>query len=139
MRFAPLPKGRRAQSLLPMIDVVFFLIIFFMMVSHFAAPEPFAVARPVSTGTEAAAGELAVFVKADGTVAALSDGVVLTAEAALAALDAARQARCGDGCAVPPMLLVHADAEAPAAALAGLLPALAGLGFADIRLVTVQE
>ena len=47
---SPLRKDiRQAEPLLPMIDVVFFLIIFFMMVSHFADPEPFAVARPAST------------------------------------------------------------------------------------------
>lgn len=139
MRLAPQPKGRRAESLLPMIDVVFFLIIFFMMVSHFAAPEPFVVARPASTGTEAVAGEMSVFLKADGTVAALSGGAVFTGDAALSGLVADRQARCGADCDSPPLLLVHADAEAPAAALAGLLPRLAAAGFADIRLVTVRE
>lgn len=130
---SPLRKDiRQAEPLLPMIDVVFFLIIFFMMVSHFADPEPFAVARPASTAEEAVSAELALYLSAEGAVAMRGDQGVVEGDAAVAAL----VARCGDACG--PVLL-HADMAAPAGAVAALLPKLAAAGLADIRLVTVRE
>jgi len=125
--------GRRAEPLLPMIDVVFFLIVFFMMVSHFAAPEPFAVTAPVAGADAAVAGDGAIYVSAAGVVAVRGDGGVLEGEAAVAAL----AARCGGGACGA--VLVHADAAAPAAVVAGLLPRLAAAGLSDLRLVTVRE
>ncbi len=124
MRIAPIRRGRRAESLLPMIDVVFFLIIFFMMVSHFAAPEPFAVARPTSDGTEAVAGELSLFLDAAGQWGHVGPDGAVMGDAALQSLQAALQDRCAvvDCTETPAILLLHADAEAPASLLAEALP-----------------
>ena len=133
MRLTPLSRkgARQAEPLLPMIDVVFFLIVFFMIVSRFAEPEPFAVTPPVS-GTEAeVAGELALFLGADGEFGLRAGASVLRGEAALAAL----AARCDGGCDA---LLLHADMAAPAGAVAAILPRLAAAGFTDIRIVTVR-
>ena len=141
MRLAPIRRGRRAESLLPMIDVVFFLIIFFMMVSHFAAPEPFAVARPTSDGTEPVAGELSLFLDASGQWGHVGPDGAVTGEAALQSLQAALQDHCVevDCKATPAILLLHVDAEAPASLLAEALPQLLAMGFADLRLITVGE
>lgn len=141
MRIAPIRRGRRAESLLPMIDVVFFLIIFFMMVSHFAAPEPFAIARPSSDGTEAVEGELGLFLDAAGQWGHVGPAGVVTGDAALASLQTALQEHCGevDCKETPAVLLLHADAEAPASLLAEALPQLMAMGFADLRLITVAE
>jgi biopolymer transport protein ExbD len=141
LRIAPIRRGRRAESLLPMIDVVFFLIIFFMMVSHFAAPEPFAVARPTSDGTEAVAGELSLFLDAAGQWGHVGPDGAVMGDAALQSLQAALQDRCAvvDCTETPAILLLHADAEAPASLLAEALPQLMAMGFADLRLITVGE
>jgi|LauGreDrversion4_2_1035121.scaffolds.fasta_scaffold198918_2 biopolymer transport protein ExbD len=141
IRIAPIRRGRRAESLLPMIDVVFFLIIFFMMVSHFAAPEPFAVARPTSDGTEAVAGELSLFLDAAGQWGHVGPDGAVMGDAALQSLQAALQDRCAvvDCTETPAILLLHADAEAPASLLAEALPKLLAMGFADLRLITVGE
>ena len=141
IRIAPIRRGRRAESLLPMIDVVFFLIIFFMMVSHFAAPEPFAVARPTSDGTEAVAGELSLFLDAAGQWGHVGPDGAVMGDAALQSLQAALQDRCAvvDCTETPAILLLHADADAPASLLAEALPKLLAMGFADLRLITVGE
>jgi len=141
MRIAPIRRGRRAESLLPMIDVVFFLIIFFMMVSHFAAPEPFAVARPTSDVTEAVAGELSLFLDAAGQWGHVGAEGAVMGDAALSSLQAALQDRCAvvDCTETPAILLLHADADAPASLLAEALPKLLAMGFADLRLITVGE
>jgi len=141
MRIAPIRRGRRAESLLPMIDVVFFLIIFFMMVSHFAAPEPFAVARPTSDRTEAVAGELSLFLDAAGQWGHVGPDGAVMGDAALQSLQAAFQDRCAvvDCTEMPAILLLHADADAPASLLAEALPKLLAMGFADLRLITVGE
>lgn len=140
MQLAPIRRGRRAESLLPMIDVVFFLIIFFMMVSHFAAPEPFAVARPSSDGTEAVAGELSLFLDANGQWGHIGPTGTVTGEAAFQSLQSALQAQClaVDCVQTPAVLLLHADAAAPATLLAEALPQLMAMGFADLRLITVD-
>ena len=141
MRLAPIRRGRRAESLLPMIDVVFFLIIFFMMVSHFAAPEPFAVARPASDGTEAVAGELGLFLDAAGQWGHVGATGAVMGDGALPSLQAALQEHCAqvDCKETPAVLLLHADAAAPATLLAEALPQLMAMGFADLRLITVGE
>lgn len=126
-------EGRQAEPLLPMIDVVFFLIVFFMMVSHFAEPEPFAVARPLSGADQQVAGDGAIYVSATGQVAVQGADGVVEGDAAVAAL----VARCGNGACGP--VLIHADEAAPAGVVAALLPKLAAAGLADLRLVTVRE
>ncbi|MEZ5756557.1 MAG: biopolymer transporter ExbD [Paracoccaceae bacterium] len=132
MRLAPPRTRRRSDPLLPMIDVVFFLIVFYMIVSSFAEPEPFPIAPPQSASAAPVEGELALFLGPDGTVAIAGATGPITGDAALAEL-AARCAAPGCG-----PLRLHADAAAPASALAALLPRLAAAGHADIRLVTVQ-
>lgn len=140
MRLSDPAPRTKPEPLLPMIDVVFFLVVFFMIVSRFTNAEPFAVARPASDAQEVAVGDLALFLAADGHLgfagaSGLSDG-----EAALAALAQARTAYCAaQDCKSPPPLLLHADAAAPGAVLAQLLPKLAAMGFGELRLITVAQ
>lgn len=124
--------GRQAEPLLPMIDVVFFLIVFFMMVSRFAEPEPFPLERPLSAAEADVAGEVALYISVDGEPAARGETGVLRGDEAIVALVARCAVPCGP-------VLIHADAAAPASAVAGLLPKLAAAGLADLRLVTVRE
>ncbi|OYU18990.1 MAG: hypothetical protein CFE34_07590 [Rhodobacteraceae bacterium PARR1] len=134
----PAPARRALpDSLLPMIDVVLFLIVFFMIASEFAPTEPFSVAVP-EAAAETARGEFTLFLSAAGDWGFVGpDGVVVTGEGALAALDAARDALCAakDCVAEPPVLLVKADLAAPAVTLAKMLPQVQGFG--EVRLLTV--
>lgn len=139
MRLDPPPASARPEALLPMIDVVFFLIVFFMMVSQFATPEPFKVTNPAAQAGDAVEGDYALYLSAAGEVGFAGDGVVTTGDGAIEALIAARDEGCARReCSTnAPALVLHADLGAPAVVLAGLLPKLAAAGFADVRLITV--
>ena len=133
MRISPTRRrDRMAEPLLPMIDVVFFLIIFFMMVSRLAEPEPVALDRPVSGLPEEATGELSLYIDPAGEFLALDGADVLRGAAAVAEVTGRCVGHCGT-------LLIHADAAAPARAVAALLAELATRGLADVRLVTVAQ
>lgn len=112
------------ESIVPMINVVFLLLIFFLMTAQITPPDPVEVTPPVAAVEDPAAGELTLFIGADGN-AAYDD----------ARGDAAVQAVLAQA-ADQPALIIKADAGAPATAVAALLPQLAAGGFADIALVT---
>ena len=123
--------------MLPMINVVFLLLIFFLMVAQLKQPEAFAVTPPTTSAAQdraEAKGEFTLLMSAT----ALPGYRDTTGEAAFAALDAARAAHCaGVDCnANPPKLTLRADPAMPAAGLAATLPRLAASGFAEVRLVT---
>lgn len=131
MQFEPPPRPRPSENLLPMINVVFLLLIFFLIAAKLAPPSPFEVLAPQATAdaaTESPAQDLVLWLGADGTLA-YGDA---RGEAALAALAQARAA-CVESCA---RLTLRADAGAGAGALAALAPKLAAMGFARLALVT---
>lgn len=138
--FSGPPAPPRRANLLPMINVVFLLLIFFLISARMAPPEPFALALPEAGAEAPADGQLALYLDAAGRLgflALLSEGPD-TDDPILAALGAERAAHCArhDCAAVPPVILLRADAGAPVPRLAGLLPRLGGLGFAQVDLVT---
>jgi len=127
------------EPLLPMINVVFLLLIFFLIVARMAVPAPIKVTPPEAQGG-AVEGEFRLFLSATGELAfAPPAQAALRGDAALVALGAARAAYCATAeCgATAPALLVLADAQVSGAALASLLPRLAALGFAEAHLLTV--
>ncbi len=120
-----------------MINVVFLLLIFFLIAARLTPPEAFAVTPPRAPGTEAV-GDFTLLMAPDG---ALAFGALRGRTAALTALSAARDVVCRnrDCDAQPPSLTLRADAAAPAKALAALLPDLSAMGFARIDLATVPQ
>lgn len=138
MRFAEPPRRHPPESVVPMINVVFLLLVFFLMTAQIAPPEPFAVAPPEAEAGTPSEGDFTLHLGPDGT---LGFRDVTGAEAALAALEADLESYCaaggcGDGVPPPPVIL-RADAAVPGAELAALLPRLGELGFAAVQLVTV--
>ncbi|TMM55556.1 biopolymer transporter ExbD [Sulfitobacter sabulilitoris] len=119
----PRPRRRRTENIVPMINVVFLLLIFFLMSAQIAPPEPFDVTPPGSDAAGDAPGRDVLYVAADGE---LSYGG-LTGDAAISSI-AARDA-------TGPLDL-RADAALPATVLAALLPKLAAAGVTATRLVT---
>ena len=139
MSFADPPRKPPAESIVPMINVVFLLLIFFLMTAQIAPPEPIAVDPPEASSEDQAEADISLYLGPDGTLAfrdAEGD------EAALRALELARIDLCGDGgcdgAKLPPLIL-RADAGAPAPQVAKLLPRLAEIGFTDIQLITVPR
>lgn len=131
------PRRRpRGETILPMINVVFLLLIFFLISSRLTPPEPFAVTPPVSAAEGDGDAGFVLFLAADGQ---LGFRDVRGEPAVMAALRAAVEAHCAaHGCAPPeerPPLRLRADAQLPATRLARLMPVLGGLGFGRVDLV----
>ena len=120
MQFDRPQRKTRPESIVPMINVVFLLLVFFLMTAELRPAPPVEVALPEAAGApaDAAAGLIAA---ADGTLA-FGD---LRGEAALAAAAAS-----------PAPLTLRADRDLPGADLARLLAALAALGQGRVLLVT---
>ena len=122
MQIAPPRRRPPRESVVPMINVVFLLLVFFLMTSQIAPPDPVEVAPPLSDrGTPVDRGTR-LLLAADGVPRL--DG--LSGEAALALL-AARDPAEG------PVILA-ADATLPAAIVARTLRRLAELGLAQVEL-----
>ncbi|SEN54215.1 outer membrane transport energization protein ExbD [Loktanella fryxellensis] len=122
MTFDLPPRRTPPERIVPMINVVFLLLIFFLMTAQITAPDPVAVTPPVAASDTPAEGEATLFVGADG-VPAYQEA---RGDAAIAAVLAQLGVR----------LTIKADAAMPATALAALLPRLAPGDFADIALIT---
>jgi biopolymer transport protein ExbD len=122
----------RAETIIPLIDVVFFLLVFFMIVGRMDATAPFEVIPPAANSAAAMPGGGAtVSVSAAGELAL--NGQAMTAPALQQQLATALQANPG--------LLVrinaHQDAE-----LRRILPLVAELesrGARDVVLVVTTE
>lgn len=119
------PRRPRGESIVPMINVVFLLLIFFLMTSRLAEPEPFAVTPPEAGLETEAQADPVLYVGAEGLMH--FDGA--EGDAALARLAAAN---AGDGGAA---VLLRADAKLEAKTLAGILRQLAEAGLSRAELV----
>ena len=120
MRFSVPTRRARAESIVPMINVVFLLLIFFLMSADLRAPPPVEVRLPDADVALAQLPPGALYAGADGTLAfGPSRGA------------AALQAAVAEG----PVVL-RADRDLPGADLARLLARLAALGATEVRLVT---
>jgi biopolymer transport protein ExbD len=132
MRLARTRRARGAETILPLIDVVFFLLVFFLLIGRMDATAPFEVAPSVSTsGRIMPGGGATVAVGHDGQLAL--DGDALAEDAVLDALR--RRAATTAGLVV--RINAHRDAE-----LRFVLP-LAGriraAGVDDLVLVVTPE
>lgn len=111
------------ESVVPMINVVFLLLIFFLMSAQIAPPDPVEITPPVAV-SEAPLPESAHVVWLDAAGVLHFDG--LTDEAALAQL-----------ADTPAALTLRADAALPAAEFARVLRVLGEAGLHDVTLVAV--
>lgn len=125
MNFAPLPPRKPIrESVVPMINVVFLLLIFFLMSAQIAPPDPVAITPPRAHHADQplAAGERVAWLDAQGVLYA--QGV--TGAEALSLLSAD-----------PGPLILRADAAMPAALFARVLRDLGAAGLEDVTLVAV--
>ncbi len=122
MKFASPRRRYPAESIVPMINVVFLLLIFFMMSATITPPAPFDLTLP-ETETEAElAGDKTLYLSGQGQV---SFGGALD-EAAWALLDKAEE----NG-----PLTLRTDATLEARTLAQVLARLSSMGRANVELV----
>jgi len=132
MRFEPPRPRNDEERILPLINVVFLLLIFFMLAGRLAASDPFEIAPPRSASEgPAATQDLLVLVGADGRLAL--DGEILE-EAALEAAVAERLA-ANDGARVR----LKADGRAEATDVVAVMELLRAAGVERLKLLTVPE
>ena len=127
MNFAPHKRSaNRGENIVPMINVVFLLLMFFMMSAQITAPDPFDVTLPDSDSESTTAEENTLYVSDEGVLSyeGLSGDALWNAVAA-------RDAK------VP--LVLRADTALDAAELAKLLPRLGEAGASDILLATGRK
>ncbi|MEO9778339.1 MAG: biopolymer transporter ExbD [Sedimentitalea sp.] len=139
MQFSVPPRRQPTESIVPMINVVFLLLIFFLMSAQIAPPEPFDVEPPVMDETDSAEGEFRLYMDAEGQLGYLD---VFGEVEVLAALTAARESYCAaEPCPqdTPPPLILRADAKLDATRLAALMPKLGAAGFRVVQLVTAKQ
>lgn len=120
LRTAQGRPAKKAEPIVPMINVVFLLLIFFLMSAEIVPPDPFDMQLPTSASATAADPGVTVFLSVTGDVA----------YGALRGPDALRAAITDAG--PDGALNLRADAQAPAAQLAVLLGDLARLGATEV-------
>ncbi|RJK93097.1 biopolymer transporter ExbD [Paracoccus aestuarii] len=124
MRIDMPPRRPRGESIIPMINVVFLLLIFFLLTAQIARPVPFPLTPPEGQSPVASDGVEALFVGPDGSLA--------WGDARGEAVWDAIAARPDPG-----PVEIRADAALPAAVLAGLLARLRAATPAGARLVVI--
>lgn len=123
MDFSAPATPKHKESVLPMINVVFLLLIFFLMTAQIAPPEPMEVESPVAEMSTDPEDAPILFIAADGEMA-FED---IRGEAALLALAARAEAQ--------PVLRLKLDAALPGAVLAKRMQQFAAMGFSRIELI----
>jgi len=118
------------DRILPLINVVFLLLIFFMIVGSVSQVDPFDIEPPASDARETV-GDDAVVVHVDAGGRLSVDGHVLD----LAQLASGLSARLGRG----GMVHIKADQGVEAIRVVAVLETLRGAGVQQVRLLTVQR
>jgi len=118
------PRQRRRpmpESIVPMINVVFLLLIFFLMTAQIAPPPPFAVELPHAAEDGTLENETVIYLSAEGRIGFQG----MMGEAAWEALAALPEGQA---------LGLQADWTLEAAELARVMARLSGLGLTRIDL-----
>ena len=123
MNLRPQRREQATIELTPLIDVVFLLLIFFLMTSQLATPQPFDVTPPEASTESDAEAEPVLFVDESGRMSI--DGE--EGDAALASLTARSDETT--------VIQLHADANLEAVQLARILRDLGEVGLAQVELV----
>jgi len=122
MDFATSTKPRPAENIVPMINVVFLLLIFFLMSAQIAPPAPTELDLPNSASDTPPKEDDVLYLTQDGVAhfAGLEGPLALSALAQ----------------AAPGRITLHADAALPAAEFAVLLRQFGSWGISQIDVIT---
>ena len=128
MRLDRPAKRPPRESIVPMINVVFLLLIFFLMTAQITPPDPFDITPPDSEAETPAEGQNILYISADGDLVfaeAKGDAIF----AALSDVDFAPEEP----------LMIRADKTVEASRIAALLPRLAAAGVQHVKLLSTAR
>jgi biopolymer transport protein ExbD len=121
-------RSQSEQNVVPLVNIVFLLLIFFMLAGRIAASGPFPVQPPPSTsGGDLQPAELKILVAADGRLAL--NGAPATAETAL------EHVRAGIASDRAVRITVKADGAAASGPVLGLLDRFKKAGIRRVVLI----
>jgi biopolymer transport protein ExbD len=135
MNFKPRARETLELNLTPLIDVVFLLLIFFMVSTTFERSSELAIELPTSTAESVNNEEVTIEISVDSQGQFYVNGRQLVNTQLGTVREALRQA-AGNDKAVP--LVVNADAKAPYQAVVTVMDAARQLGLARLRFPTSQ-
>lgn len=125
-------RPQERETVVALIDVTFFLLIFFMLVGRLDATAPFAVKPPLgTTGTDLPAGGITLSLSPTGELAL--DGAPITA-ADLATTVTARLAQNPDA-----LIRINADQATELRRVLALITQFEDLGAKDVALIVTPE
>ncbi len=129
MDFSETSRKPRPESIVPMINVVFLLLVFFLMTAHIAPPDPFGITRPTASRAAEPEAEspVALYVGQNGALQYEEH----VGEAAFAAL-AAQAERLR-------VLQIRIDAGLPGERLAQVMGRLTRAGLTSIEVVVARQ
>lgn len=125
MRFALYPSRVKKESIIPMVNVIFLLLIFFLMTSSFIIPDPFELDKPYADSSNKVSTEERLYISKTGKVF-ISDKVNENAWRYLEQN-------------TPEKLLLIADSSFPAKDLLNISEKLKELGVIELNLLTNQR
>ena len=114
-------RPRRGENIVPMINVAFLLLIFFLMTAVIAPSDPVRVTPPEAGGDVEAGEDVRIFVEADGTIWQGGSPVAVLDDVAGATV------------------LLSADRSLDGARLAQILTELRRAGARDVKLVVAPS
>ena len=125
MRFALYPSRVKKESIIPMVNVIFLLLIFFLMTSSFIIPDPFELDKPYADSSNKVSTEERLYISKTGRVF-ISNKVNENAWRYLEQN-------------TPEKLLLIADSSFPAKDLLNISEKLKELGIIELNLLTNQR
>lgn len=132
MHFASPARHNDEERILPLINIVFLLLIFFMLAGRVTGSDPFRIEPPRSASeSDARAREMLVQIGAGGRIAL--DGEVM----APVAVGAAVSERVSDDATVS--VLVKADGRTEARRVVAMMELLRDAGVQRLKLLTLRE
>lgn len=132
MKLARAPRRTPPESIIPLIDVVFFLLVFFMLIGRMDATAPFEVTPALAvTGQDMPGGGTTLSIGAAGQIALY--GAALDKAGALAALK--------ESVAAEPTRLIRVNAhqDTPLSQVLPLVAAVEAMGARDVVLVVTPQ
>ena len=125
MQFKRPTKKQPSEAIIPMINVVFLLLIFFLMSASIAAPPPFELTLPKAANNAELGAEFTLYIAQDGAIST-----------AWLYNDAVWQNLAET---TPTHIAIRADQDASAGEVAGILRQLSTLGVAQIDLAVTAK